>query len=275
MTGATLSELEQPDAFVGRHIGPSGDGLTHMLDAVGADSLDDLLEQTVPAKIRLKRPLDLPAARSERDMLSDLRRTMERNRVFVSMIGTGYYGTVTPGVITRRVLENPGWYTAYTPYQAEVSQGRLEALLNWQQMVTDLTGMEIANASLLDEATAAAEAMTMAHRTAKAKSEVFLADERCHPQTLAVLRTRASSMGIDLRIGRIESLLEETEPFGGLLQYPDTYGAVADPTPVIEALHAKKALAVVASDLLALCLLKPPGEMGADIVLGSAQRFGV
>ncbi|MCB2009810.1 MAG: aminomethyl-transferring glycine dehydrogenase [Geminicoccaceae bacterium] len=271
----TLEQLERSDEFIDRHIGPRGDDLRAMLAEVGAASLDDLLDQTVPARIRLGRPLDLPPARSERETISYLRKMMDRNEVFVSMIGMGYNGTIVPGVVTRRVLENPGWYTAYTPYQAEISQGRLEAILNYQQMVCDLTGMEIANASLLDEGTAAAEAMAMARRTGKSKSDVFLADERCHPQTLGVLRTRAQSLGFELRIGRVEEMLEETECFGGLVQYPDTYGALRDPGDVIDALHAKKALAIIATDLLALCLLKPPGEMGADIVLGSAQRFGV
>ncbi|MEZ5825618.1 MAG: aminomethyl-transferring glycine dehydrogenase, partial [Geminicoccaceae bacterium] len=271
----TLDQLERSDEFIDRHIGPRGDDLQAMLAEVGAASLEDLIEQTVPAKIRIDRDLDLPSARSERETISYLRKMMDRNEVFVSMIGTGYHGTIVPGVVTRRVLENPGWYTAYTPYQAEISQGRLEAILNYQQMVCDLTGMEIANASLLDEGTAAAEAMAMARRSGKSKSDIFLADERCHPQTLGVLRTRARSLGIDLRIGKVEELLAENECFGGLVQYPDTYGALCDPTAVIEALHAKKALAIVATDLLALCLLKPPGEMGADVVLGSAQRFGV
>ena len=271
----TLEELERSHEFIDRHIGPREENLESMLETVGADSLDDLLDQTVPAGIRLNRPLELPKARSERETISYLRKMMDRNEVFVSMIGMGYYGTVTPGVVIRRVLENPGWYTAYTPYQAEISQGRLEAVLNYQQMVCDLTGMEIANASLLDEATAAAEAMAMAHRTSKSKSDIFIADERCHPQTLGVLRTRARSLGIDLRIGPIETLLDEPEMFGGLVQYPDTHGALRNPKAVIEALHAKRAIAAVATDLLALCLLKPPGEMGADIVFGSAQRFGV
>ncbi|MCB1971530.1 MAG: aminomethyl-transferring glycine dehydrogenase [Geminicoccaceae bacterium] len=274
-TRPTLEQLERSDDFIDRHIGPRGEDLQAMLDVVGAGSLDDLIDQTVPKKIRLNRPLDLPPARSERETISYLRKMMERNEVFVSMIGTGYYGTIVPGVVTRRILENPGWYTAYTPYQAEISQGRLEAILNFQQMICDITAMDIANASLLDEGTAAAEAMAMAHRTSKAKNDTFLADERCHPQTLGVLRTRARSLGIDLRIGKVEELIESTECFGGLVQYPDTYGVLRDPTAVIEKLHGKKALAIVASDLLALCMIKPPGEMGADVVLGSAQRFGV
>ena len=270
----TLSELEAPDDFVRRHIGPDDEEIGAMLAAVGAASLDDLIGQTVPKRIRIDRPLDLPPPRSERDTLSYLRRMMDRNRVFVSMLGMGYHGTVTPGVITRRVLENPGWYTAYTPYQAEVSQGRLEALLNYQQMVVDLTGMELANASLLDEATAAAEAMTMARRVGKAKSNAFLVDAACHPQTLAVLRTRAKPLGIELRVVDAGAMAD-ADAFGALLQYPDTLGRVRDPEPVIKALRAKGAVVAVACDLLALCLLKPPGEMGADIVLGTTQRFGV
>ena len=270
-----LRELEMSDEFVRRHIGPTDAEINRMLGEIGAASLDDLIDQTVPKAIRLDRPLALPEARSERETISYLRRMMDRNRVFVSMIGTGYYGTTTPGVITRRLLENPGWYTAYTPYQPEVSQGRLEALLNYQQMVCDLTGMELANASLLDEATAAAEAMAMARRVAKSKSSAFFVDSACHPQTIAVIQTRARSMRIDVKVGKADEVLAAHEVFAGIVQYPDTHGAIVDPTPVIEKLHAQQALAIVATDLLALCMIKPPGEMGADIVLGSAQRFGV
>jgi len=270
-----LQQLEMQDDFVRRHIGPDEHEIGAMLETINAHSLDDLIDQTVPRAIRLDRPLDLPAARSERETIYYLRRMMDRNRVFVSMIGTGYYGTVTPGVIIRRVLENPGWYTAYTPYQAEISQGRLEAILNFQQVVTDLTAMDIANASLLDEATAAAEAMAMARRVAKNKSNAFLVDAKCHPQTIAVIETRAKSLGIDIVVGEPDSLCKELDVFGALIQYPDTFGEIKDPSRIIEQLHAKNAIAAIATDLLALCLIKPPGSLGADIVLGSAQRFGV
>ncbi|MGH8578429.1 MAG: glycine dehydrogenase, partial [Gammaproteobacteria bacterium] len=217
----------------------------------------------------------------ERETVSYLRRMRDRNRVFISMLGMGYYGTVVPAVIRRNVLENPGWYTAYTPYQAEVSQGRLEALLNFQQMVIDLCGMEIANASLLDEATAAAEAMAMARRVADSDAAVFFADRDCHPQTLAVLETRARPLGIEVEVGDAERELaklvgkQDRRVFGVLLQYPGSTGQVRDLEPVIAEAHAQQAIAVVAADLLGLTLLKPPGDMGADVVVGSSQRFGV
>lgn len=275
MTKQSLLELEKPDDFVRRHIGPGNSEIAEMLNAVGVDSLDALLDETVPRSIRYQGNLDLPDARSERQAISDLRHMMDRNRVFVSMIGTGYYGTVTPGVITRRILENPGWYTAYTPYQPEVSQGRLEALLNFQQMITDLTGMPLANASLLDEATAAAEAMAMAKRVTKSKSNLFAVDENCHPQTRAVVATRARSLGIDIITGDLASISTSEEVFAAIIQYPDTFGRIGDLSGLISALHEQRALSIVATDLLALCLIKPPGEFGADIVIGSAQRFGV
>ncbi|MFZ1426129.1 MAG: aminomethyl-transferring glycine dehydrogenase, partial [Geminicoccaceae bacterium] len=225
--------------------------------------------------IRTERPLALPAARTEAEALSALRGMAQRNRIATSLIGMGYHGTHTPGVILRNVLENPGWYTAYTPYQAEVSQGRLEAVLNYQQMVVDLTGMELANASLLDEGTAAAEAMAMAARVSRSKSKLFFVDDGCHPQTLAVLRTRAHHLGIELRVGDALAELDGLQVFGALLQYPASDGTIRDPSPAIEAVQRQGGLAVVATDLLALTLLTPPGELGADIVLGSAQRFGV
>jgi glycine dehydrogenase len=258
--------------FTSRHLGSNDTGIAQMLVAVGYDSLDALADNVVPNAIRLRKSLALPAARSETDALHDLRTMMSRNQLRRSFIGRGYYGTFMPMVIQRNILENPGWYTAYTPYQAEISQGRLEALLNFQTMITDLTGMEIANASLLDEATAAAEAMTMSHRLdATGKRNAFLVSPGCHPQTIALVQTRAEPLGINVIVG--EELTPDT--FGILLQYPTTDGVIHDYTGLIAATHAQKAFAVVATDLLALTLLKPPGEFGADVVIGSAQRFGV
>jgi glycine dehydrogenase len=271
----SLTELEARDAFIPRHIGPSEAELAAMLQALGLASLDELVERAVPAQIRSAQPLDLPPPIDEAGCLDELRIIAERNQVLTSLIGMGYYGTAMPGVVLRRLMESPGWYTAYTPYQAEVSQGRLEALLSWQQMVADLTGMELANASLLDEATAAAEAMTMAHRVAKATSDRFFVDRDTHPQTLAVVRTRARHLGIEVVAGDPTRELAGAGLFGALLAYPGSSGEIRDLRPMIEALHAQGALACVAADLLALVLLTPPGEMGADIVLGSGQRFGV
>jgi len=271
----TLVELEMRGDFIRRHIGPGEPQLAEMLAALGLKSLDELVDKAVPAGIRSRELPRLPEAMSEREALSYLRRMAGRNRVFTTMIGMGYYGTITPSVIVRNVLENPGWYTAYTPYQAEVSQGRLEVLLNFQQMVMDLTGMELANASLLDEGTAAAEAMAMARRVSKSKSQSFFVSDDCHPQTIDVLRTRASSLGFEIVLGDPHKVLKQHEVFGVLLQYPGSSGVVRDLRPVVTAAHDQGALAVVASDLLALVMLTPPGEMGADIVVGSAQRFGV
>jgi glycine dehydrogenase len=266
------------DDFARRHIGPSEDDQAQMLKAVGYASLDDLIAAALPAGLRSDRELALPAALTEEQALAELRRLASRNEVLTSMIGLGYYGTVTPAVIRRCVLENPAWYTAYTPYQPEISQGRLEALINFQTMVADLTGLPVAGASLLDEATAAAEAMTLARRAA-GRGRIFLADADCLPQTLAVLATRAEPLGIELVTGHItaEMLagLPDGEPFGMLLQYPGASGAVRDLAPVIEAAHARGALTAVAADLLALTLLRPPGELGADIAVGTTQRFGV
>ncbi|MGF1610816.1 MAG: aminomethyl-transferring glycine dehydrogenase [Kiloniellales bacterium] len=271
----SLTELEMRGDFVRRHIGPGEPQIAAMLEALGIASLDELVEQAVPAGIISKTPLALAEPMSERETLSYLRKMSNRNQVFISMIGMGYYGTVMPGVILRNVLENPGWYTAYTPYQAEVSQGRLEVLLNFQQMTMDLTGMEIANASLLDEATAAAEAMTMARRVSKSKANVFFVDRDCHPQALAVVETRARQLGYEVVLGDAWTDLDGLQAFGVLLQYPASSGALRDIRPVVEAAHARGALVTVATDLLSLCLLTPPGELGADIVVGSAQRFGV
>ncbi len=271
----TLAELEKRDDFVRRHIGPGEPQIAAMLDSLGLDSLDALVDKAVPDSIRSSGPMALPPVRNERDTLAYLRAMADRNQIMTSMIGMGYYGTFLPGVIQRRVLENPGWYTAYTPYQAEVSQGRLEVLLNFQQMIIDLTGLEIANASLLDEATAAAEAMAMAHRVSKSKSEAFFVAEDCHPQTLAVIQTRARPLDIEIIVGDPATELADKHVFGALLQYPGTYGHLRDIRPIVEALHAQDALAVVAADLLALTIATPPGELGADIVVGSSQRFGV
>lgn len=261
--------------FVRRHIGPSPRDVTAMLETVGAKTLSELMAQTLPSSIRQKTPLDLGAALSETEALSHMRELASQNQVFTSLIGQGYSGTILPAVIQRNILENPAWYTAYTPYQPEISQGRLEALFNFQTMICDLTGLDIANASLLDEATAAAEAMALAERAAHAKTKSFFVDREVHPQTLAVLRTRAAPLGWSLIVGDPLADLDKSEVFGALLQYPGTSGAVRDLRPAIAALHAKGALAVVAADLLALTLLASPGELGADIAVGSAQRFGV
>ncbi|MDA0306737.1 MAG: aminomethyl-transferring glycine dehydrogenase [Proteobacteria bacterium] len=275
MLNSALSDLEQRDDFIRRHIGPGKEQIAEMLDALGLDDLDALIEKTVPKSIITEHALSIGGDQTERGTLSYLRRMSERNQVFVSMIGMGYYGTKMPSVILRNVLENPGWYTAYTPYQAEVSQGRLEALMNFQQMVMDLTGMELANASLLDEGTAAAEAMTMSKRLCKTDANSFFVAGDCHPQTIAVVQTRARSLGYEVVVGDPFAELADHDVFGVLAQYPGTTGEVRDLEPVIKAAHDKGALATVATDLLALVLLKPPGEMGADIVVGSSQRFGV
>jgi glycine dehydrogenase len=264
-----LAELEAADQFVARHIGPSDAEITAMLQAIGRASLDDAAAAAVPESIRSNQALNLPPPVDEAAVIAELRGLATANVLKKSLIGMGYHGTVTPPVILRNVLENPGWYTAYTPYQAEIAQGRLEALVNFQTVVCELTGMEIANASLLDEATAAAEAMAMAHAISKTKSDVLAVADDVHPQTRAVLTTRARALGISL--GRVG----EAAPFAVLLQYPGSTGEVRDLTAEIVAAHAKGALAIVATDPLALVLLKPPGEMGADIVVGSSQRFGV
>lgn len=258
--------------FVRRHIGPSPEDMGIMARELGFDSLDSLIDQTVPGSIRLRGAMNLPAARSEEEALRDLQAIMEANELHRSLIGMGYAGCHTPAVIRRNVLENPGWYTAYTPYQAEIAQGRMEALLNFQTMVCDLTGMAISNASLLDESTAAAEAMVMA-REIKGAGAFFVADD-CHPQTIALLQTRAEPLGIPVLVGSLTDLPDE-KIFGVLIQYPATDGVIRNLGPIIDRIHAAGALAVVAVDLLALTLIKPPGECGADIVVGSSQRFGV
>ncbi len=271
----TLDALEQRDAFLRRHIGPSEAELRAMLGALGAGSLAILIDQAMPDAIHDRAALDLPPAQSEHAVRARIAEIAAKNRVVKSMIGLGYYGCVTPAVIRRNVLENPGWYTAYTPYQPEISQGRLELLLCYQTMIGDLTGLEIANASMLDEATAAAEAMTMARRVGKSRSNAFFIASHCHPQTIAVTRQRAEPLGIEIVVGDPRRDLDAAKVFGALLQYPDTEGAIADYADIAKALHAADALLVVATDLLALTLLAPPGEWGADIAVGSSQRFGV
>ncbi|RDZ27804.1 aminomethyl-transferring glycine dehydrogenase [Lysobacter silvisoli] len=271
---ASLRDLEHHDAFLERHIGPNDAEIAHMLRVVGHDSLEALTDAIVPTRIKSPAPLALPAPMTEVEALAKIRVLADKNQVFRSYIGQGYYGTLTPNVILRNILENPAWYTAYTPYQAEISQGRMEALINFQTMVADLTGMEIANASLLDEATAAAEAMTLAKRSAKSKSNLFFVSQDVHPQTLEVLHTRAEAMGIDLQVGDDSQALN-VDSFGVLLQYPNTRGQIGDHKALADAVHARGGLVAVATDLLALTLIAAPGEWGADIVVGNSQRFGV
>jgi glycine dehydrogenase len=267
------------DAFQSRHIGPDAAARDRMLEAVGVKTLEDLVDQTIPGDIRLREPLNLPPADSEAAYLRRLRGIADKNRVARSYIGMGYSDCVTPAVIQRNVFENPGWYTPYTPYQAEIAQGRLESLLNFQTMVSDLTGMQIATASLLDEGTAAAEAMAMFHRintkkVPEGQPSVFLVSRHTFPQTLAVLKGRAEPLDITLEIGDPASLPLD-RAFGLLLQYPDDHGELHDLRPIIEKAHAAGVLVAVATDLLALTLFTPPGEMGADAVVGNSQRFGV
>ncbi|WP_236186486.1 aminomethyl-transferring glycine dehydrogenase [Pseudomonas protegens] len=270
----SLSQLREPNAFLNRHLGPDAEEQQAMLASLGLGSRAELIEQTVPPGIRFNRALDLPPALDEAAALARLKGYAGQNQVWTSLIGMGYHATLTPTVILRNVLENPGWYTAYTPYQPEIAQGRLEALLNFQQMTIDLTGLDLANASLLDEATAAAEAMALAKRVSKSSSNLFFVDEDCHPQTISVVRTRAEGFGFELVVGGVDELSGH-QVFGALLQYPDTHGEIRDLRPLIDQLHAQQALACVAADLLSLLLLTPPGELGADVVLGSSQRFGV
>ncbi|MEO9458894.1 MAG: aminomethyl-transferring glycine dehydrogenase [Lentilitoribacter sp.] len=268
-----LTDYQPYDFANRRHIGPSPKEMEDMLEVVGASSLDDLTDQTVPASIRQSTALTSPAM-SENELLNFMRKVSRMNIVVTSLIGQGYHNTFTPPAIQRNILENPAWYTAYTPYQPEISQGRLEALLNFQTMMIDLTGLEVANASLLDEATACAEAMTMAQRVAKSKSKAFFIDENCHPQNIDVMRTRAEPLGIELIIDDPENL-DATQVFGAIFQYPGTHGHVSDFTSKMDELHAAKAIGVVSADPMALTLLKEPGAMGADIAVGSTQRFGV
>jgi glycine dehydrogenase len=276
MTAHRKSNGETAASFVRRHIGPSARDVTAMLETVGARSVDALMAETLPASIRQATPLDLGKPLSETEAIAHMGELAAQNQVFTSLIGQGYSGTILPAVIQRNVLESPAWYTAYTPYQPEISQGRLEALLNFQTMVADLTALPVAGASLLDEASAAAEAMTLARRAAKKSAgNVFIADADCLPQTLDVLRTRAEPLGIELRVSAVTADTDFTGSFGVLLQYPGASGIVRDLAPVIDAAHAAGATVAVAADILALTLLTPPGEMGADVAIGSTQRFGV
>src|ERR1700757_2845226 len=255
------------DSFARRHIGPNDEEVRAMLRDVSFDSLGALIDATVPKDIRLDRKPKLPEAKSEREALAELRAIAQKNKIARSFIGAGYYDCITPPVIQRNILENPGWYTAYTPYQAELAQGRLEALLNFQQMIIDLTGLEIANASLLDEATAAAEAMTLCHAAVPNRKTFFIADN-CHPQTIAVVQTRAKPLGIEVKIGDYSRFKFDASVFGALVQYPATDGAIYDYAEFIRKAHHAGALVVVAADVLALTLLKPPGEFGADVAVG-------
>ena len=269
-----LNDLEYADEFVGRHIGPSTTDISEMLDYIGLASLDAMIDKGVPGPIRSDQPLTDPSV-TEANLLAEIADLASKNSVFKSYIGMGYYDTHIPSVILRNVLENPGWYTAYTPYQAEISQGRMEALLNFQQMIVDLTAMELSNASMLDEATAAAEAMTLMKRISKAKSETIFVAENCHPQTIAIIETRATPMGYTVQVGNPSTDLNPDDLFGVILQYPATDGTVTDYKALVDRIHESKALVCVCADLLSLVLLTPPGEWGADVVVGSAQRFGV
>ncbi|MEQ8333285.1 aminomethyl-transferring glycine dehydrogenase [Nisaea sp.] len=269
-----FAEQEESEEFIRRHIGPGPDEQAQMLKALGYESLGALIDAAVPARIRVKEPLDLPPAQTESAVLQKLRQYANTNTVNRTLIGMGYYGTRVPAVIQRNILENPAWYTAYTPYQPEISQGRLEMLLNFQTMIGDLTGLDIANASLLDEGTAAAEAMAFCHKASKNKGSVFFVSKNCHPQTIDILQTRAAPAGLTVVVGDENDALPE-DAFAILLQYPDTNGAVHDYAGIVEKAHAQGALAVVAADLLALTHLTPPGEFGADVAIGTSQRFGV
>ena len=276
MSRASLHELENHQDFIQRHIGPTPKQQSKMAQSLGYNSLEDLIEATVPSAIRREQAMDLPGTQTEQAVIAKLRKLADKNVLNKSFIGTGYYDTYTPAVIQRNVLENPGWYTAYTPYQPEISQGRLEALLNFQQMILDLTGMELANASMLDEATAAAEAMTLLQRVNKKnRSNTFLVAQDCHPQTIAVVKTRAKELDIEVVVGEPNELLGSTEAFGLLLQYPGTYGHLDDISPLIKRAHDNKILVSVAADIMALLLVKSPGSLDADVVLGNTQRFGV
>ncbi len=269
-----LDSLVADNDFIARHNGPDTQQQDAMLATINATSLEHVIEETVPADIRLPKPLNLNAPKSETQMLAELSDIAAQNTIKRSLIGQGYYHTHTPPPILRNVLENPGWYTAYTPYQPEISQGRLQSLLNFQQMVMDLTGMDLANASLLDEATAAAEAMTLCKRGGKHKGNAFFVASDVHPQTLDVIKTRANFLGFDIIVDDTDKL-NQHDVFGALLQYPGTTGEVRDLSALIAEAQSKKTLVAVATDLLSLTLLKAPGEMGADVVIGSAQRFGV
>jgi glycine dehydrogenase len=275
MTQPSLQQLEQHDAFIHRHIGPDAKQVEAMLETLGVASLEELIEKTVPEAIRKTDELDLADAINEVEALAELKDIAARNKIYRTFIGMGYHDTITPNVILRNVLENPGWYTAYTPYQPEIAQGRLEGLLNFQQMIMDLTGMELANASMLDEGTAAAEAMAMCKRQVKRnKSNVYFVDQDCHPQTIAVVKTRAEHFGFEVVVGDVEKDIP-AELFGALLQYPGSTGRVRDLTDIITKVHEANALVTVAADLMSLVALRAPGDMGADVVVGCNQRFGI
>ncbi|MEY3953728.1 MAG: hypothetical protein RLZZ397_608, partial [Pseudomonadota bacterium] len=278
-TQPTLAELENASEFHQRHLGITDADEKLMLEVVGESSRRQLIDSIVPSSIARGNEMNLPPAVTEAQALAELKAIAGRNRLLKSFIGQGYHGTHTPGVILRNVLENPAWYTAYTPYQAEISQGRMEALVNFQTMITDMTGMDIANASMLDEGTAAAEAMTLAKRSVKAKGDVLVVGGDMHPQTLEVLRTRAEPLGIKLKVAANPQdwmqLLQQDDYFAAINQYPGSTGWIVDWTQDAEAVHAKGAALILAADLLALALLKSPGEMGADIVIGTTQRFGM
>jgi glycine dehydrogenase len=264
------------DEFIHRHISPMANDTAAMLKTIGVSSLDQLIEETIPAHIRLKERMKLPAALSEQELLQLLQSYANENVINKNYLGQGYFGTHTPNVILRNIMENPGWYTAYTPYQAEIAQGRLEALLNFQTMIIDLTGMEIANASLLDEGTAAAEAMHMLHaETKNTHATKFFVSELCYPQTIDILKTRTEPIGVELVIGNHESIQFDETYFGALIQYPAGNGEVIDYSEFMAKAIENKVMVAVAADLLSLTLLTPPGEWGADVVLGSSQRFGV
>src|SRR5436190_17756275 len=276
-SAASIETVDTTASFADRHIGPSQTETAEMLRELGFENIDALLDATVPKNIRLGRPLQLPDAKSENEALTELRFLASENKVARSFIGAGYSDTITPPVIQRNILENPGWYTAYTPYQAELAQGRLEALLNFQTVVTDLTALDIANASLLDEATAAAEAMALCYHAATgrdSRNRFFVADN-CHPQTIAVVRTRAKPLGIEIVTGDFSDFEFDDTVFGALVQYPATDGVIYDYEKFAKAAHKVGALLVIAADILALTLLKPPGEFGPDVAVGSTQRFGV
>src|SRR5204862_2244918 len=267
------------NSFARRHIGPNEGEVAAMLSDIGFENFGTLIDAAVPKNIRLNRPLNLPEAKSKMEARAELRMIAKRNTVARSFIGAGYYDCITPPVIQRNILENPGWYTAYTPYQAEIAQGRLEALLNCQQMIMDLTALDIANASMLDEATAAAEAMALCQAAAggadPGRRKVFFAADNCHPQTIAVVQTRAKPLGIEIKIGDYSRFKFNIPVFGALVQYPATDGAIDDYSEFVRQAHEAGALVVVAADILALTLIKPPGEFGADVAIGNTQRFGV
>ncbi|MDG2266405.1 MAG: glycine dehydrogenase (aminomethyl-transferring), partial [Candidatus Marinimicrobia bacterium] len=268
------NKVNSYDQFVNRHIGPNKDDIIQMLDKIGLNSMEQLINRSVPESIRSKEKLNVGDGISEKELIEKLKKIAEKNVIMKSYIGMGYYNCITPPVIQRNILENPGWYTQYTPYQAEISQGRLEALINFQTMVSDLTGLPISNASLLDEATAAAEAMIMAFRVSK-NGNIFLVSNKCHPQIIDVLKTRSEPLGIKIQLCDDIDFVFNKTVFGSILQYPDTNGLVNNFQKIVNDAHKESAYVIVATDLLSLALLKPPGELGADVAIGSSQRFGV